>query len=205
VKIILLGAPGAGKGSQAEKLKEALSIPHISTGDAFRTNIKNGTEIGVYAKSFIDKGLLVPDEVTIKIVESRLKEADCKNGFLLDGFPRSIPQAEALGKITKIDYVLNVQVDLEVVLKRLTGRRTCSACGGIYHTSTHNGENCDKCGANLIVRDDDKEEAILKRLEVYNKTTQPLIDYYSQKGCLVDVNGNASVEDTFQEILSILK
>ena len=200
MKIILLGAPGAGKGSQATRLTTTLNVPHISTGDAFRMNIKNGTEIGLYAKSFMDKGQLVPDEVTVKIVESRLNEADCKNGFLLDGFPRSIPQAKALDEITKIDYVFNIDVNFDVLLKRLTGRKSC-ACGAIFHVSTYNSDTCDKCNLNLFTRDDDKEETIVKRLEAYNQTTKPLVEYYTAKGNLVNIDGDTTIQETYDQIV----
>lgn len=199
-----MGAPGAGKGSQAAKITEYYKIPHISTGDAFRMNIAQGTEIGVYAKSFIDKGLLVPDDVTIRIVESRLKADDCKNGFMLDGFPRSIPQADALAKITEIDAVINIKVDPSVILKRLTGRRSCT-CGAVYHVSTYHSDLCEKCGGKLYIREDDKEEAILKRLEVYEKTTAPLAEYYKKLGKLYEVEGNCTIAETFEEIKAILK
>lgn len=204
MKIILLGAPGAGKGSQAVKLTDYYGIPHISTGDAFRMNIKNQTEIGLYAKSFMDQGLLVPDDVTVKIVESRLKEADCKDGFMLDGFPRTIPQAEALDKITKLDYVIHIKADFDVVYKRLCGRKSCT-CGKIYNTATYAEATCAACGKTLFVRDDDKDEAIQKRLDVYTKTTAPLIDYYAAKGILVEVEGNGTVQDTFDDIARRVK
>jgi adenylate kinase len=200
MKIILLGAPGAGKGSQATRLTAELNVPHISTGDAFRMNIKNGTEIGMYAKTFMDKGLLVPDEVTVKIVESRITQPDCANGFLLDGFPRSIPQAEALDKLTKIDCVFNIDVNLNILLARLTGRRSC-ACGAIYHISTHKGSECTKCGGALFVREDDKEETILKRLDAYTQTTEPLVDYYKKQNILINVDGNTNIDETFKQIL----
>ena len=183
MKVILLGAPGAGKGSQATKIAQHYAIPHISTGDAFRSNIAKGTEIGVYAKSFIDKGQLVPDDVVVRIVDARLKEADCAKGFLLDGFPRSIPQAEALDRLTDIDAVINIEVDFSVITARLTGRRTCR-CGESYHISTYHKDTCAKCGQPLYIRDDDKEETIKNRLEVYRKTTEPLVKYYAEKGVL---------------------
>ncbi len=204
MNIILLGAPGAGKGSQATKLKEYYGIPHISTGDAFRSNIQRQTEIGIFAKSFIDKGQLVPDDVTIKIVEERLSHEDCKNGFLLDGFPRSIPQAEALQGIAKIDYVINFVIDTEKVVARLGGRRTCS-CGETYHVSTHPSMICDKCGKELYIRQDDNEETIRNRMAVYEKTTAPLVDYYREKGLIVDVDANGTIEKTFQEIIELVK
>lgn len=204
MKIILLGAPGAGKGSQAAKITKYYGIPHISTGDAFRSNIAAGTEIGKYAKSFMDKGQLVPDEVTIKIVEERLKAEDCKNGFMLDGFPRSIPQADALSKITDIDAVINITVDPSVILKRLTGRRSCS-CGACYHISTYDKDTCERCGAKLFIRDDDREDAIKVRLEVYEKTTAPLVEYYGNKGILIEVDGNCTIDETFEMIKAVLK
>lgn len=204
MNIILLGAPGAGKGSQAVKLKEYYGIPHISTGDAFRSNIARGTEIGMYAKSFMDKGQLVPDDVVVKIVAERLGADDCKNGFLLDGFPRSIPQAEALEKLTKIDYVINFVIDFERVVERLGGRRTC-VCGETYHVSTHPGENCDKCGSKLFVRDDDKEDIIRNRLAVYEQNTAPLVDFYRERGLLIDVDADRTIDATFQDIIGLLK
>ncbi|MFA5449942.1 MAG: adenylate kinase [Clostridia bacterium] len=202
-KIILLGAPGAGKGSQAAKISEYYRIPHISTGDAFRSNIARGTEIGKYAKTFIDKGLLVPDDVTVKIVTERIAEDDCKNGFLLDGFPRSIPQAEALSQLTQIDAVIDIQVDFSLVIKRLSGRRMCS-CGGVYHISTYQKGECEKCGGKLYIRDDDNEESIKKRLEVYAQTTAPLTEYYEKQGILYKVGGNDTIEDTFREVKAVL-
>jgi adenylate kinases len=204
MRIILLGAPGAGKGSQAEKITTNYGIPHISTGDAFRSNIAKGTEIGLYAKSFMDKGLLVPDDVTIKIVAERLKADDCKKGFVLDGFPRSIPQAEALEKITNIDYVINIAVDDQIVLKRLGGRRSCS-CGAVYHVSTYDKDTCAVCGKKLYIRDDDKEETIVKRLEVYYKTTAPLVDFYKTRGKLYEVGGSGTIGETYEEVRKILK
>ncbi|MDR0854890.1 MAG: adenylate kinase [Christensenellaceae bacterium] len=204
MKIILLGAPGAGKGTQAAKLKEYYNIPHISTGDAFRSNISQGTEIGLYAKSFMDKGLLVPDEVVIKIVESRLKEADCKDGFLLDGFPRTIPQAEALDALIPVDCVVNIDADHEKIVKRLTGRRSCK-CGEVYHISTYSAANCAKCGGELYTRDDDKEETIRKRLSAFVEQTAPLVEYYGKQGKVVNVNGNQSPDSVFAEVVNKLQ
>ncbi|MDR2267689.1 MAG: adenylate kinase [Christensenellaceae bacterium] len=203
MKIVLLGAPGAGKGSQAELITKEYGIPHISTGDAFRSNIKAGTEIGLYAKSFMDKGLLVPDEVTVKIVEARLSQGDCASGFMLDGFPRSLVQAEFLDKITALDCVLNISVPFDVILKRLSGRRSCS-CGAIYNTDSHKSDSCLKCGNTLFIRDDDKEEAIKKRLEVYQAITAPLVDYYAQKGILSTVIGAETILDTFSLVKNTL-
>lgn len=204
MNIILLGAPGAGKGSQAVKLKEYYGIPHISTGDAFRSNIARGTEIGMYAKSFMDKGQLVPDDVVVKIVAERLGADDCKNGFLLDGFPRSIPQAEALEKLTKIDYVINFVIDFDRVVERLGGRRTC-VCGETYHVSTHGSDTCDKCGQKLFIRDDDKEDIIRNRLSVYEQNTAPLVDFYRERGLLVDVDADRTIDETFKDIIGLLK
>lgn len=203
MKIILLGAPGAGKGSQATKIAKKYSIAHISTGDALRANIKNGTELGKYAKSFIDKGLLVPDDAVIGIVADRIKQPDCKNGFLLDGFPRTIAQAEELGKLTDVDYVINIDVDFDLIAARISGRRMC-ACGESYHVSTHLGDACDKCGGKLYQRDDDKEETVKSRLSVYENQTAPLVAYYRERGKLVDVDGNRTIDEVFVTIESIL-
>ncbi len=203
MRIILLGAPGAGKGSQATKIAAKYGIAHISTGDALRTNIKNGTELGKFAKSFIDKGQLVPDEVVVGIVADRIKEADCVNGFLLDGFPRTIPQAEALGKLTDIDYVINIDVDFDLIAARIGGRRMCS-CGESYHISTYSSDVCAKCGAKLYQRADDKEETVKERLAVYEKQTAPLVDYYKASGKLVNVDGNKSIDEVFASIVKVL-
>jgi len=203
MNIILLGAPGAGKGSQANKILERYDIKHISTGDAFRSNIAKGTEIGMYAKSFMDKGQLVPDDVVVKIVESRLKEPDCQKGFMLDGFPRTLAQAEALDKLADIDIVLNISVTPSIVLTRLAGRRSCS-CGACYHTSTYDKDTCDKCGGKLYIREDDKPETIKKRLEVYAQTIDPIIDFYEGKGILVTLNGDRTVADVFEDVKRIL-
>lgn len=202
MKIILLGAPGAGKGTQAVLLEQEYGIPHISTGDIFRKNIKEKTEIGLVAKSYIDKGQLVPDEVTVKIVENRLKEPDCKNGFLLDGFPRTVYQAEELAKISDIDYVVDIEIPFERLLRRLTGRRVCPVCNASYHVDFLNGKNTCNCGAELIHRDDDKEETVTERIKVYTAQTEPLIDHY--KGKLVSVNGDNDVQEVFAEIKSKL-
>lgn len=203
MKLILLGAPGAGKGSQATKIANKYGIAHISTGDALRANIKNGTELGKFAKSFIDKGQLVPDEVVVGIVADRIKQEDCKNGFLLDGFPRTIAQAEALGKLTDVDYVINIDVDFELITSRIAGRRMC-ACGESYHVSTYKSDVCSKCGATLYQRDDDKEETVKARLAVYEKQTAPLVDYYRKTGKLVDVDGNKTIDEVFADVVGIL-
>lgn len=201
MNIILLGAPGAGKGTQASKIVDAFGLPHISTGDIFRENIKNQTQIGLLAKSYIDKGQLVPDEVTCKIVEERIQRPDCKNGFMLDGFPRTIPQAEALDKMTKVDIVINIDVAFDEVMQRLCGRRVCKNCGESYHVSTLNGATtCARCGGDLYQRDDDNPETVQKRLQVYNKQTAPLIEYYDKKGVLFTVVSKTTAEDTYAKV-----
>lgn len=212
MRIVLLGAPGAGKGTQAEVLSEKLKIPHISTGDIFRNNIKNGTELGRKAKEYIDRGMLVPDEITIKIVEERLKEADCKNGFILDGFPRTIPQAEALEDVLSrlgisLDLVVNIFVTDEKIIERLSGRRVCQKCGKSYHIKYNppsvEGE-CDDCKSKVIQRDDDKKETVVSRIKTYHRQTEPLIDYYRKKGLLLTVEGQEKIEDTTKEVMKAL-
>ncbi|HLS65820.1 MAG TPA: adenylate kinase [Pseudogracilibacillus sp.] len=206
--IILMGLPGAGKGTQAEKINEKFNIPHISTGDMFRLAIKEGTPLGKQAKQYLDEGALVPDEVTNGIVEERLAMDDCKDGFLLDGFPRTIPQAEALRKITdklgkKLDYVIHVDVPKEKLLERLTGRRVCPSCGTTYHIMYNPPKQegvCDKDGTELVQRDDDTEETVQKRLDVNIKQTKPLLDFYEQEGVLLTVNGDQDIEAVFSEI-----
>lgn len=212
MRIILLGAPGAGKGTQAAMLEEKLKIPHISTGDIFRSNIKNGTELGKKAKEYIDKGLLVPDELTVDIVKDRLKEPDCKNGFILDGFPRTIPQAEFLEKALKdmgveLDAALNIQVKDEEIIKRMSGRRTCPNCGASYHVIFNRPEvenECDVCKSGLVQRADDKEETVIERLKTYHLQTEPLIDFYNEKGKLKTADGNKQLEDTSREVFKAL-
>jgi len=212
MRLVLLGAPGAGKGTQADILKEKFEIPHISTGDIFRSNIKNNTELGKKAKEYIDKGLLVPDEITVNIVKNRLEEEDCKSGFILDGFPRTIPQAEFLDKVLSelninLDYVLNIHVPDEELVKRLSGRRVCQKCGKSYHViyNPPSQENkCDDCGGQLIQRDDDKEETVLNRLKTYHQQTEPLIEYYTKQGKLVTAIGQEEIEDTTKEVMKAL-
>ena len=212
MKIVMLGAPGAGKGTQADKIAEKYNIPHISTGDIFRSNIKAGTELGKKAKSFIDQGLLVPDEVTIGMLLDRIHEADCENGYILDGFPRTIPQAESLTAALKengeaIDFALDVEVPDANIVNRMAGRRACLKCGATYHTEFAAPKKegiCDNCGAELILRDDDKPETVEKRLHVYHDQTQPLIDYYTKAGILKSVDGTVDMEDVFGAIVSIL-
>ena len=204
MNLILLGAPGAGKGTQAVRIAEKYNIPHISTGDIFRKNIREQTPVGLKAKSYIDKGQLVPDEVVVEIVALRLKESYAANGYLLDGFPRTIAQAEALDKITSIDTVINIDVDLGALSERLTGRRVCSKCGESYHISTKKDGDCEKCGGTLMHRDDDKPETVNNRLAVYSTSTKPLIEYYENQGKLVSVNGMQKIEDVFAEISEAL-
>ncbi|UWO50382.1 adenylate kinase [Eshraghiella crossota] len=212
MKIIMLGAPGAGKGTQADKICAKYNIPHISTGDIFRANIKNNTELGQKAKSYMDKGELVPDELVVDLVVDRIKADDCTNGYVLDGFPRTIPQAEALDAALaaindKVDYAINVEVPDENIINRMSGRRACVACGATYHIvhiPTKVDGVCDKCGAKLILRDDDKPETVKNRLNVYHEQTQPLIDYYTAKNVLHEVDGTKAMEDVFSSIVSIL-
>ena len=194
MKIVLLGAPGAGKGTQAARITETYSIAHISTGDIFRANIKAGTPLGVLAKSFIDYGQLVPDEVTCEIVQNRLQEDDCKNGFMLDGFPRTIPQAEMLTDLLELDAVVNIAVDSALLMERICGRRVCKNCGATYHISTLNGDVCEKCGGELLQRKDDNPETVQSRLDVYSAQTEPLVAYYTKKGLLFNVNGDTTPE-----------
>lgn len=202
MKIVLLGAPGAGKGTQAVRFAEKYKIPHISTGDIFRYNIKNQTPIGVIAKSYIDKGQLVPDEVTIQIVKERLAEDDCKNGYLLDGFPRNVFQAEALDGFSSVDKAINIDVPLHKLMHRITGRRVCGKCGESYHIDYLNGDNsCGKCGGELIQRADDNEETVKNRLDVYVEQTSPLVDYYKNRGVLVNINGDGDINEVFEAIV----
>lgn len=202
MNIILLGAPGAGKGTQATKISDRYGMPHISTGDIFRENIKNATPIGLLAKSYTDKGQLVPDEVTCKIVEDRLEKEDCKKGYLLDGFPRTIAQAEALDGFAKIDAVVNINIDFSLLMARLCGRRVCRDCGESYHVSTLNGATkCARCGGELYQRKDDNPETVQSRLDVYKEQTAPLIDYYTKKGLILNFTGtDAPPEVLFGEI-----
>ena len=212
MKIIMLGAPGAGKGTQAKLIADQYQIPHISTGDIFRANIKNGTELGKKAKTYMDQGLLVPDELVVDLVVDRVAQDDCVNGYILDGFPRTIPQAKALDealikKGTGIDYALNVDVPDENIIRRMSGRRACVNCGATYHIvhiPTKVEGICDRCGSELILRDDDKPETVQKRLDVYHEQTQPLIDYYSKAGILISVDGTKDMMDVFADIEKIL-
>lgn len=212
MNLVLMGLPGAGKGTQAEKIVEKYNIPHISTGDMFRAAMKDGTPLGLQAKSFIDKGELVPDEVTIGIVRERLSKEDCKTGFLLDGFPRTVPQAEALESIlTELDrtihYVINIDVDQSILLERLTGRRICKNCGSTYHLIFNPPAQqgvCDKCGGELYQRADDNEETVANRLEVNLKQSKPLLDFYEEKGYLRNINGQQDIDKVFADISELL-
>lgn len=201
--LVFLGAPGAGKGTQATRVCEKYNIPHISTGDILRANIKAGTALGVEAKSYIDKGLLVPDEVVIGLVKDRLAQSDCKKGFLLDGFPRTIEQAKSLDKFAKISAAIDISVDGALVVERIAGRRMCK-CGESYHISWYDKDVCAKCGEKLYQRDDDKEETVKSRLEVYNAQTAPLIEYYRDKGVLRQVDGAQEMTKVFNDIVRIL-
>lgn len=212
MKIIMLGAPGAGKGTQAKLIAEKYAIPHVSTGDIFRANIKNGTELGMEAKKYMDQGLLVPDELTVKILLDRVAQEDCQNGYVLDGFPRTIPQAEVLDRALdeigdKIDYAINVDVPDENIIRRMGGRRACLSCGATFHVEHIPPKQegiCDTCGKELVLRDDDKPETVKNRLDVYHKQTQPLIDFYQAKGILRTVNGTVDMKDVFAAITAIL-
>jgi adenylate kinase len=213
VNLVLMGLPGAGKGTQAEKIVEEYGIPHISTGDMFRAAMKEGTELGLKAKSFMDKGELVPDEVTIGIVRERLSKDDCKKGFLLDGFPRTVPQAEALENILtdlerKIDYVINIDVDKNILMDRLTGRRICKSCGATYHLIFNPPAQegiCDRCGGELYQRADDNAETVQNRLEVNIKQAQPLLDFYNEKGYLRTLDGQRDISVVFADIEQLLR
>ena len=212
MKIIMLGAPGAGKGTQAKKIAAKYGIPHISTGDIFRANIKNGTELGKKAKTYMDQGLLVPDELVVDLGVDRVNQDDCTNGYVLDGFPRTIPQAEALTEALekmgqKVDFAIDVNVPDENIVKRMGGRRACVTCGATYHmvyAPTKKEGICDTCGGELILRDDDKPETVQKRLNVYHDQTQPLIDYYTSQGILRTVDGTVDIDDVFRAITEFL-
>ena len=203
MKLIFLGPPGAGKGTQAIKIAESFQIAHISTGDMLRAEMREGTKLGLEAKDLIERGELVPDDVILGMVKNRIQRDDCKNGFLFDGFPRTIAQAEALEEISPIDFVINIDVPAETLIKRISGRRMCAACGAGYHVSTYADTTC-KCGAALYQREDDKEETVRNRLVVYERSTKPLIEYYTNKGLLHTVNGNASIESVDAAIRAVL-
>ena len=205
MKLVLLGAPGCGKGTQAVMISQRYNLPHISTGDIFRENIIKQTPLGIKVKAIIDSGNLCPDDVTCDLVRDRLYQPDCKNGFLLDGFPRSLAQAEALDTFAKPDVVINIDIDLQKIEKRITGRRFCPSCNGSFHIDfLENKEVCPTCGGQLITRKDDNVETIKERLSVYSKTTEPLIDYYTKQGLIKVVDGDGSIEKVFAEIIKVL-
>ncbi len=212
MKIIMLGAPGAGKGTQAKRIADKCGIPHISTGDIFRANIKNGTELGAKAKSYMDKGALVPDELVCDLVVDRIQQKDCENGYILDGFPRTIPQAEALEAALnaigqKVDFAIDIEVPDDNIINRMAGRRACVGCGATYHilfNPTKVENVCDVCGEKLILRDDDKPETVKSRLTVYHDQTQPLIDFYTERKVLAEVDGTQSMDKVFSDILEII-
>lgn len=213
LKLVLLGPPGAGKGTQASEIVKKYDVPHISTGDIFRKNIGEGTELGIEAKGYMDKGLLVPDELVVAIVKDRLAESDCKEGFLLDGFPRTVDQADALDSELKnlnyaLDRVVNIEVDSEALIERAVGRRICKSCGATYHISFNkpNEEGkCDLCGGELFQRSDDTEETVTNRIKVYLEQTEPLIEYYTQKGIIANINGDQDIKKVFADIEKALE
>ena len=213
MKIVMLGAPGAGKGTQAVNIAKEYNIPHISTGDIFRANIKNQTELGMKAKEYMDKGALVPDEITIGMLLSRIADKDCDNGFVLDGFPRTIPQAESLKTAlkeqgAKIDCAVDIEVPDEDIINRMSGRRSCPNCGGTYHVTFNPPKQegiCDACGTELVQRADDKPETVLQRLKTYHEQTQPLIEFYENEGVLVTVDGTKKPSEVLEDILGALK
>ncbi len=212
MKIIMLGAPGAGKGTQAQLIADKYGIPHVSTGDIFRANIKNGTELGMEAKKYMDQGLLVPDELTVRILLDRVAKEDCKDGYVLDGFPRTIPQAEVLDQALtergdRIDFAIDVDAPDENIVKRMSGRRACLACGATFHVEHIPPKQegiCDRCGQELVLRDDDKEETVQKRLDVYHEQTQPLLAYYEKKGVLRTVDGTKTMQEVFAAVTALL-
>jgi adenylate kinase len=213
MKVVMLGAPGAGKGTQAKKIASDYDIPHISTGDIFRENIKNSTPLGEKAKGYMDQGLLVPDELVLELIVDRFDAPDCVDGYVLDGFPRTIPQAKALdealdNKNDKIEFAIDVDVPDEVIVSRMAGRRACLNCGRTYHVDTLRPKvegSCDYCSTQLVLRDDDKPETVKKRLQVYHEQTQPLLDYYKEKGILYSVDGTGNIDNIYNEITNVLK
>ena len=213
MKIVMLGAPGAGKGTQAKRIAEEYGVPHISTGDIFRANIKNNTPLGQQAKIYMDKGELVPDELVVSLIMDRFDEPDCKDGYILDGYPRTIPQAEALDKALaengeKLDFAIDVDVPDEVIIDRMSGRRACLNCGATYHVVNNPPkaqDTCDSCGNDLVQRDDDKEETVRNRLDVYHDQTEPLKQYYAAAGVLYTVDGTKDMEEVFKSICEIVE
>ena len=205
MKLIFLGPPGAGKGTQAERISKLYGIAHISTGDMLRSQMREGTPLGAEAKGYIDRGELVPDELIVAMVAKRIKEEDCANGFLLDGFPRTVSQAEALNGISDIDMVIDIAVPAERLMERIGGRRMCSGCGAGYHTSSYHKDTCEKCGASLYIRDDDRPETVKHRITVYERQTKPLIDYYREKGNLSRVNGDNTPDRVFDDVAAAIK
>lgn len=205
MKVVILGAPGSGKGTQATKISEKYNLPHISTGDMFRENIRDMTPLGILAKGYIDKGQLCPDDVTVRMVEDRINRSDCANGFILDGFPRTLAQAHELDKVVKIDLALDIDVPLDRLLKRLTGRRCCKDCGETFHVD-YIGEvsECPRCGGALYVRDDDNEQTVSKRIDVYVAQTVPLVNFYKSEGCLRRVDGDTDIEEVFAQIVKVM-
>ncbi len=213
MKLVLLGPPGAGKGTQASGITKKYNLPHISTGDIFRKNISEGTELGKEAKDYMDKGLLVPDKLVVAIVKDRLAESDCRDGFLLDGFPRTVDQADSLDlELKNLDYaldrVINIEVDSDALIERAVGRRICKSCGATYHIKFNKPKEegiCDLCGGELFQRSDDTAETVSNRIEVYLEQTEPLIDYYSKKGIISNINGDQDIDKVFSEIVSALE
>ncbi len=203
MKIVLLGAPGAGKGTLASQMCQAYGLEHISTGDMLRSHMREGTELGVKARSFVDAGALVPDALIIAMVQKKLEEGG--RGCLFDGFPRTAPQAEALSEIAAIDAVIYIDVPVDVLVKRISGRRVCPKCGAVTHTSWYEGTDCEKCGEPLVIRDDDKPETVLNRIEVYNRNTEPLIGYYRDKGLLATVDGSGTPEEVFAAVKALME
>ncbi|BDF57606.1 adenylate kinase [Christensenellaceae bacterium] len=205
MNVIFLGPPGSGKGTMAERVCKEMNLAHISTGDILRAEIKAGSKLGSLAKSYIDKGALVPDSVIIDMMRERFKEDDAKGGVLLDGFPRTVAQAEALDSLTAIDAVINLEVDVQVIVNRVVSRRVCEKCGSVYNTKTHAGEDCEKCDGKLITRPDDNEQTVRERFRVYETQTQPLIDFYAKRGLVSNVDGTMPIEEEAAYIIDILK